>query len=1177
MRNGSTRLYCTALRRLALCLATVALVAALSCRTSAATTEPAKPPLLPWQIAAFKASINDPSPAVRREALSWVAKTNVSVSEEVVAIVAGYLRPNATLNETSIVLEILADAKTSGAAHIDRVLPLIHHSNAAIRMKAARAIVAFGTAGVAHVEKLANLLNDPDDAVADASARLLTLLAERETGAEKYVLQALGHKRDRVAHSAAQSLAKLHRVAPAYAPSLIEMLKGQGAETSMYVGRAAFAALARIPDLTPEHVLALTSSPYDQDATSQQLATAFRKAGPAGTRIVKQQLRYIDDVDRPLLPRVSKFLAALTHTNPDVPRLVALRLDDQSPIVRRNALVVLQEIGAGAGEFASRVAARLNDNSASVRAAAASALAALGAAGEPFVPQLVNLLKDDNPVVGSQAAAALASMGVRAKAALPKLVELLGHKDISVRSSALLALPAIDVQASASLDALKRLLAAEESGWRQQAAQALERLGPAAAGAMDELAERANDRVFNVRMPAIRAIGRIGPAAAAHAPQLAALLKDQETSIRAVATVSLSQLGQTAGPHAASIAELLSDPNLHVRDLARDALLRLGSHSAGAVPHLQSLLTHDSEGVRERALAVLVSVGGFATLDQHISLRLHALEAARRYAPKAPSLLAAYRLAPLEQHDIDLIRSLGGRAANEALDFEHTSRRDAFQLLQTYMKLWSAAHTVPQLRKEMAENATKILRIHEPAPGDVLLVEGLKRRFDEAGLKNEALALRTALDDMATYRTARTILAVGVVHLLLWCGLIFAYPRSPLIQSLFFWNKWARRFLGFGYVGLLITIVPSLRRRMLSPFTATLLPVAMLRQYDADTYFENRVLVRQEERGREMACRADDLMSAALGKVILKGESGTGKTLFLLRLALNSKRPVVFLKAAECTPTVISAIQTKVQGAVGDEDYLRTLIYAGALDIYIDGLNEASPQIRFGITQFAEEMSKGNFFISMQPIAWTPPATARIYLLKPLRMEQIEPFLLKQWPQVRSDAIVDEDEYRGLVHGYVTNVVSTSDATPRADARLLALTNPMDASLAAELLAMRVQPDTLRLIEQRFHVAECDFSESYGRKFPLGRFAERVYAWRTSAEPYMSTEGFEAEVAVLTKHKLMLERTETLRKRSGSENQTYWLFRHDRIMDFFTLFAFLGPEASKRRHDHIEDARFFGV
>src|SRR5215467_1035187 len=58
--------------------------------------------------------------------------------------------------------------------------------------------------------------------------------------------------------------------------------------------------------------------------------------------------------------------------------------------------------------------------------------------------------------------------------------------------------------------------------------------------------------------------------------------------------------------------------------------------------------------------------------------------------------------------------------------------------------------------------------------------------------------------------------------------LLRLYPTSTKVQAFFFWNRWARKFFGLGYVDLCLTWIPFLRNRLLAPFKEELLADAQI-------------------------------------------------------------------------------------------------------------------------------------------------------------------------------------------------------------------------------------------------------------------------------------------------------------------------------------------------------------
>jgi hypothetical protein len=120
--------------------------------------------------------------------------------------------------------------------------------------------------------------------------------------------------------------------------------------------------------------------------------------------------------------------------------------------------------------------------------------------------------------------------------------------------------------------------------------------------------------------------------------------------------------------------------------------------------------------------------------------------------------------------------------------------------------------------------------------------------------------------------------------------------------------------------------------------------------------------------------------------VVLRGDSGLGKTSVLRWYAARSARPVTFLAARDCADGVNVAIARLIRD-IQETAFVRSMVYAGALIVIVDGLNEVSADTREKIGAFARDMSKGNVFIGTQPIEWRPPPGARIIDLLPLSRE----------------------------------------------------------------------------------------------------------------------------------------------------------------------------------------------
>jgi hypothetical protein len=624
--------------------------------------------------------------------------------------------------------------------------------------------------------------------------------------------------------------------------------------------------------------------------------------------------------------------------------------------------------------------------------------------------------------------------------------------------------------------------------------------------------------------------------------------------------------------------------NSDFRKEAIEALEKIGSVDEQLPSRLESFLLDERSDVRRGVLKVLVDRTKQWGVSSDPGLLATCLESSLINREQTGVVrLTCYLMGFSESPQLRLLMQWVNDRPGEFPSSSALDLTQARSVLTTFRDLWKwvdrrDAHTkeplTPGVRATLAAQIRQLVTTHaaQLELSDIPLIEDLNLKLWRAGLTADSAVLQNDIDKVRLYARARAVLGVVLLHALAWVLLLWAYPRSALIQSLFFWNPWGRRFLGLGYVSLLILTIPSLRRRMFLPFRYSLLQKGSMAQYDPASYFpDSEVIVTRA--GHTLTRQPARVgLPSATGQFVLQGESGVGKTITLLRLAATTSRICVLLRATECTHGVLAAIQARVQGQVRDEHYLRSLIYAGAIDVLIDGLNETIPETRTRIVSFVEESFRGNFVLTTQPMEWTPPRTATVLELQTLRPDQISDFLLRQWPAASATSELTEVEYRSAVTTYVGAIASAGDNDPR----LRVLSNPMEAGLVAELLAAGEHPDLLRLVAQRFAIMEMDFRSRHARAFPYSRFSEHVYDWRRSGEPYLAPVGFDAEIAALVDHKIMIERTVLVRGMHDAANERRWWFRHDRFMEYCLLPAFLGEHAARRKL-HAADDMFFGV
>ena len=256
-----------------------------------------------------------------------------------------------------------------------------------------------------------------------------------------------------------------------------------------------------------------------------------------------------------------------------------------------------------------------------------------------------------------------------------------------------------------------------------------------------------------------------------------------------------------------------------------------------------------------------------------------------------------------------------------------------------------------------------------------------------------------------------------------------------------------------------------------------------------------------------------------------------------------------------------------------DPKFLRNLIYSGAIDICIDGLNEVTADTRAKITEFVESYFKGNIIMTTQPLEWRSPATATTFVLQPLARRQVDDFLVSREPTLPTDAPVRNSEYRAACDRYLTAMFHPEHNQEEQRATRIILSNPMDLTLVAQLLSQNETPDLLRLQEQQYQIMAADYRQKHLQPFPLQLFSECVYDMRLTDQTAIPEAEFYDELQCMERHKMVTRREAT--DSDGKPTKT-WHFRHDKIMEYFIVQTFLG-EGNDRPGTHFDDPRFRGV
>jgi hypothetical protein len=494
--------------------------------------------------------------------------------------------------------------------------------------------------------------------------------------------------------------------------------------------------------------------------------------------------------------------------------------------------------------------------------------------------------------------------------------------------------------------------------------------------------------------------------------------------------------------------------------------------------------------------------------------------------------------------------------------------------LEVFRDTWTASQGLKRLQQDLADKIAEVARKGSWKPQDIPLLQTHHDNLKKGG-HNEADTVQSAINDVAIWKWFASTRNTILIHAAFWLLLIFAYPKFPQVQAIFFWNPWVRKILGVGYVGFLLTWVPYLRRKLFEPFKPSLLADAGLDNFTSLAYFpESKVKVPGSEEIKPIT----EALPTIQGQIVLEGDSGLGKSMFLRHLVKNSKRLVVYLPAQKCDQGVIEAIQAKLHGQAQDAEFLKNLIYSGAIDICIDGLNEVTADTRAKIVHFVECYFRGNIIMTTQPLEWTPPSTAKTYSLHPLERDQIQQFLVTRQPRLPKDAKIRGTDYENACTTYITNALNPQQPPEELAAAQRTLSNPMDLTLVALMLSQGKTPDLFRLQEQQYKQMAEEFLREWRYEFPLKKFSEAVYQMRLNDEKALPAEEFYQELQSLEDEKYKMAVSRQWQDTEGKAKKE-WYFRHDKIMDFFLVQNFFGKstEAETRLIDHMGDPRFRGV
>ena len=871
---------------------------------------------------------------------------------------------------------------------------------------------------------------------------------------------------------------------------------------------------------------------------------------PLGDRtneVVDRLLPLLDDRDVNLRQDVVDTLVKASSgygTDKMVGRLLKL-LDNPGFAASRTAIKALGKMPLGnrAGEVVSKLLTSLDSRDRLVRRAAVATLGqmALGNRAGEFVGRLLPLLGDKDVRGAAVTALGQVPLGDRVGEVVERLLPLLDEEDVRGATITTLGQIPLGDRAGVVMSKLLTLLAGNDSEFRLGVIDVLARAasGVQVTEVINRLLTLLNDQDAIVREAAVTALGQVpvGERTEQLIEKLLPMLIDSNTDVDRAAMRTVARLG--AGGASVALAALRLAYN---GDAASFAWLRAAAHLATGA---------DVKG--EQSEVLLAWLG---TPPNLLPLKFVENQPAAGHVILA--LLLKHWSALVET---DRLREEAEDHVIRVIAASCRSPADASTTAQWIGSLWAWVKNLP-LEGPVQRCWT---------PDEKRTVEALLGRFKEANSSHtQTLEQHLARERAAPVSQWLTWSLAGWA--LFWTAFLVAFPWSRTVQAIFFWNPKVRGMLSLWFVPLLLFVAPPLRRRLLAPFRDDLVAAARLQDLPKLGFFlDTRAAL---DGGSPAAVR--EILPQLHGTVVLRGEAGLGKTSTLRWVAANTTKPVAFLPARDCREGVDAAIARIIRG-VQEKEFVRSLIYAGALRVIVDGLNEVSADTREQIRSFAFMMAKGNVMIGTQPIEWKLPENARVLDLLPLDRSEAERFLLSRPVGSNPAQAVNGEDYARAVTAFLQRALDEAPSEDERSTAELVLSNPFDLSFAADLLAQGQMPLATALIDEAFNLADHGspgvpgYRSVTGQPFPLVRFGNQALAMRIEDRNWFKSDEFPAEMPSLLERKLVVRRAVYNTEKDGERIQ----FRHDRVWDFFIAAAFLtNPDLWLQ---HLADARFRGA
>ncbi len=1187
-------------------------------------------PTAGWLVNGSLAALDDGHPEVRSLAilsLWWLAEIPPELvkahADEIVAMLGAEDE-----NTRWAAAKILDHSPEAVRAQADRLVAMFEDNSRDIRRLAACVLRDSPEAVKAQANRLVAMLEDDSNDVREAAVialagspellkaqadKIITMFRESSFPFSSPAYHVLCFYPDTVAERAddvvglleddsskARAAARLifharPELVQAYADRLVAML---GSEDSSIRSNAA-CVLHGSSEAVREHADRLVAMLEDDSGNVRQAAADVLRGSPEAVKAHADRLvAMLGNEDSGIRAAAVEALggwpeAVSSHAD----RFVAM-LEDDSGNVRHAAVVALAGSPEAVKAHADRIVAMLDDRDRDTRAAVLRTLVGSPEALMANADRIVAMFGDNEVYFSCYSVKhAFADSPEVVKEYADKLVAMLDNRDDTIRECACSALAASPDAVREYADRLVAMLDDDEFNVREAAIEALAGSPDAVRAHADRLVAMLDDDQFNVREAAIKALAGSPDAVRVQADRLVAMLGNEDPDTRTAALEVFGGWPEAVKAHADTIVAMLRDVDPGIREVVCMTLATSPELVTAYVDEIVAMLADEDNSVREAAIRALREAHTGPTY-RLVLVTLNTLGGRLGKPELYHHRFAAHVIGGGEDATERLLQRVGKPNQTAIPNWEDEDGATVYRIARD---AWNEATQLglDSLRRELASLIADVaMRTDGWQEANVIELAQLAEQFREAPsgpgggpFLQSAASLESVLDRVRWWKAVRISFAVWLGHVIFWGVLLTLYPwDNPIsrsVQATFFWNSTVRRTFGLGYVNFVLVQWPF-RNILLAPFKRHLRQETGIADAEyaraAGEYFAKSVVV--DAVGNTMP-----LVEAAAppqkGLTVIRGDSGLGKSMYVRHAVRKSKRLCVYVAASQCrtepddsarTSGVVTAILQRLHGLPEDALFLQNLLHVGALDVYIDGVNEVGENVRLQIATFVDRYPHTPVVLTMQRMAWDPPSS-RLLELQPLsRIDSIE-FLQTRESSLPSDAPLAGDPFREKCETYLDEQYRQLDAIEDEDEQvgcLAILSNPMDLSTIAQLLACRREPSILRLPQEQYQLMAQRFEQDHRRPFPLELFSRRVLENDLESEGRrrpLPADDFIEEVQCLENHKMAYRRDH--KDREDTDVREWW-FRHEKIRDFFLIPAFRKLPTSDQL-SYVDDPRFRGV